>query len=159
MKTMYKKIVMRSMMLLMALGLVFGMSSCSRDNDGDGSGKDGNMYKITITLNGVDANDFVSLAAAASDASASTSVWKINGVTQNGQVGVGLNETNFTGSTKTYVLETNFKVIALAAGGQLINYGGAITGSYKIEKNGKVEVNETINLASDGANWSKQFNF
>lgn len=145
------------MMLLMALGLVFGISSCSRDDDG--GGKDGNMYKITITLNGVDANDFVSLAAAASDAAASTSVWKINGVTQNGQVGVSLNETNFTGSTKTYVLETNFKVIALAAGGQLINYGGAITGSYKIEKNGKEEVNETINLATDGANWSKQFNF
>lgn len=159
MKTMYKKIVLRSMMLLMALGLVFGISSCSRDDDGGGSGKDGNMYKITVTLNGVDANDFVSLTAAASDAAASTSVWKINGVTQNGQVGVSLNDTNFTGSTKTYVLETNFKVIALAAGGQLINYGGAITGSYKIEKNGKVEVNETINLASDGANWSKQFNF
>ena len=159
MKTMYKKIVMRGLMLLMTLSLIFGISSCSRDDDGDGSGNDGNMYKITITLNGVDANDFVSLAAAASDAAASTSVWKINGVTQNGQVGVGLNETNFTGSTKTYVLETNFKVIALAAGGQLINYGGAITGSYKIEKNGKEEVNETINLATDGANWSKQFNF
>lgn len=157
MKTMYKKIVLRSLMLLLAVGLVFGISSCSRDDDG--GGKDGNMYKITITLNGVDANDFVSLAAAASDAAASTSVWKINGVTQNGQVGVSLNETNFTGSTKTYVLETNFKVIALAAGGQLINYGGAITGSYKIEKNGKEEVNETINLATDGANWSKKFNF
>ena len=159
MKTMYQKIVLRSMMLLMALGLVFGISSCSRDDDSDGSTTDGNMYKITITLNGVDDNDFVSLAAAASDAAASTSVWKINGVTQNGQIGVGLNETNFTGSTKTYVLETNFKVIALAAGGQIINYGGAITGSYKIEKNGKEEVNETINLATDGANWSKQFNF
>ncbi len=156
---MYKKIVMRGLMLLMTLSLIFGISSCSRDDDGDGSGNDGNMYKITITLNGVDANDFVSLAAAASDAAATTSVWKNNGVTQNGQVGVGLNNTNFTGSTKTYVLETNFKVIALAAGGQLINYGGAITGSYKIEKNGKEEVNETINLATDGANWSKQFNF
>ena len=156
---MYKKIVMRGLMLLMTLSLIFGISSCSRDDDGDGSGNDGNMYKITITLNGVDANDFVSLAAAASDAAASTSVWKINGVTQNGQVGVGLNETNFTGSTKTYVLETNFKVIALAAGGQLINYGGAITGSYKIEKNGKEEVNETINLSTDGASWSKQFKF
>ena len=156
---MYKKIVMRGLMLLMTLSLIFGISSCSRDDDGDGSGNDGNMYKITITLNGVDANDFVSLAAAASDAAASTSVWKINGVTQNGQIGVSLNETNFTGSTKTYVLETNFKVIALAAGGQIINYGGAITGSYKIEKNGKEEVNETINLSTDGASWSKQFNF
>ena len=159
MKTMYKKIVLRSLMLLLAVGLVFGISSCSRDDDGGGSTKDGNMYKITITLNGVDANDYVSLAAAASDAAATTSVWKINGVTQNGQVGVGLNNTNFTGSTKTYVLETNFKVIALAAGGQIINYGGAITGSYKIEKNGKEEVNETINLSTDGASWSKQFNF
>lgn len=38
MKTMYKKIVLRSMMLLIALGLVFGISSCSRDDDGGGSG-------------------------------------------------------------------------------------------------------------------------
>ena len=107
MKTMYKKIVLRSMMLLMALGLVFGISSCSRDDDGGGSAKDGDMYKITITLNGVDANDYVSLSCAASDAAATTSVWKINGVTQNGQIGVGLNETNFTGSTKTCLLYTS----------------------------------------------------
>lgn len=52
MKTMYKKIVLRSMMLLLAVGLVFGISSC-RDDDGGGSAKDGDMYKITITLNGV----------------------------------------------------------------------------------------------------------
>lgn len=38
MKTMYKKIVLRSLMLLLAVGLVFGISSCSRDDDGGGSG-------------------------------------------------------------------------------------------------------------------------
>lgn len=38
MKTMYKKIVLRSLMLLLAVSLVFGISSCSRDDDGGGSG-------------------------------------------------------------------------------------------------------------------------
>lgn len=52
MKTMYKKIVLRSMMLLMALGLVFGISSCSRDDDGDGGGSGGGNANVTLKMVG-----------------------------------------------------------------------------------------------------------
>lgn len=45
MKTIYKKIVLRSMMLLLAVGLVFGISSCSRDDDG---GRSGGTHKVVF---------------------------------------------------------------------------------------------------------------
>lgn len=52
MKTIYKKIVLRSIMLLMALGLVFGISSC-RGDDGGESNNSGQFkpsdFKVTIT--------------------------------------------------------------------------------------------------------------
>lgn len=46
MKTMYKKIVLRSMMLLLAVGLVFGISSCSRDDEGGGGS--GGTHKVVF---------------------------------------------------------------------------------------------------------------
>ena len=159
MKTMYKKIVMRSIMLLMALGLVFGISSCSRDDDPSPNNSSGNKYKITLTLNGVDADDHVVFSLAGTNTNADSNVWKINGQTQAGQIGIGLNEDNFSGSTKTYVIESNFPIVSIASGFTVINYNpGAITGNLKIEKNGSEVVNQAVNLSANGAELIKTYN-
>ncbi|MGG5210165.1 hypothetical protein ACQWU4_14675 [Chryseobacterium sp. MIQD13] len=147
--------------LLTALLLGF-VSSCSKDDDepggGDGPGNGGANYKITVTLNGVNAtDDYVSVVASGSDYQNSTSIWKINGTVQNGQTAVGLNDSNFEGATKTYIIETNSPIVALAASIQVINFHSAITGTYKVEKNGTAIVNETINLTTDGADFTKQY--
>lgn len=52
MKTMYKKIVMRSLMLLMALGLIFGISSC-RDDKSDGTSGTHKVVFKGVGSNGV----------------------------------------------------------------------------------------------------------
>ena len=148
-------------MLLMALGLVFGISSCRSDDNGTPNPglPSGNKYKITFTLNGVDPNDNVSFSLAGTNTSADTNVWKINGQTQAGQMGIGLTDDNFTGSTKTYVIESNFPIVSIASGLNIVNYNpGTITGSIKIEKGGNEVVNQPINLTTDGATFSKQYN-
>lgn len=160
MKTTYKKIVLRSVMLLLAVGLMFGISSCRSGGDDPGPNNPaGNKYKITLTLNGVDANDYVSFSLAGSNSTADTSVWKVNGQTQAGQIGIAMNSDFFTGSTKTYIIESNFPLISIASSISVSNFGsGSISGNLKIEKNGNVEVNQNINLTTDGANIIKQYN-
>lgn len=148
--------------LLTALLLGF-VASCSKDDDdgnGDGNGGTGGAnYKITVTLNGVNAaDDYVSVVASGSNYQNSSSIWKINGTTQTGQT-AGLDKSNFTGSTKTYIIETNSPIVALSASIQVVNYNSAITGTYKIEKNNDTVVNETINLTTNGADFTKKYTF
>ena len=147
--------------LITALLLGF-VSSCSKDDDDDAGTVVGGgaNYKITVTLNGVNStDDYVSVVASGSDHQNSTSIWKINGTIQNGQTAVGLNDNSFTGSTKTYVIETNTPIAGLAASIQVINYNSSITGTYKIEKNGTAVVDEAINLTTNGADFTKQYSF
>lgn len=157
---MYKKIVLRSVMLLMVVGLVFGISSCRGDDNSPQPGvPSGKNYKVTLTLDGFDTNDYVSFSLAGSNSKADTNLWKMKGVTQAGQLGIGLQNDNFTGSTKTYVLESNFNLISVAAGLSVTNFGtNTITGVLKIERDGSVVVNESINLMTDGANIIKHYN-
>lgn len=141
-------------------------SSCSNDDDdngngeGNGGGTSGANYKITVTLNGVNStDDYVSVVASGSNHQNSSSIWKINGTTQNGQTAVGLDKNNFSGSTKTYIIETNSPIAALSASIQVVNFNSTITGSYKIEKNNDTVVNETINLTTNGADFTKHYTF
>ena len=156
---MYNKIVMRTVMLLMASALVFGITSCRGEDKPSPGNLSGNKYKITLTLNGVDANDHVLFSLAGTNASADTNVWKVNGQTQSGQIGMSLTEDNFFGSTKTYVIESNFPIISISSGFTVINYNpGTISGSLKIEKGGNEVVNQPVNLTTDGADLVKQYN-
>lgn len=160
MKTMYKKIVLRSMMLLMALGLVFGISSC-RDGDDNPTVPvvNTNTYKITVTIPLVDGSDYVSINTSGSTANPQESdLWKLNGVLQNGQKVVGLNRQDFDGATKTYILESTKPLVTVAAGFSVINSQQPMSVSYKIEKNGTVVVNENFTLAA-GESKSKDYSY
>lgn len=156
MKTMYKKLVLKCMMMLLATAFIFTLSSCS-DRDDDDAG--GNTYKLTLTLNGVDNDDHVSFSLAGTNTNADSNVWKVNGETQAGQMGISMDEDSFTGSTKTYVIESNFKLVGIASGLTVSNFGtSTITGNFKIEKNGSEVVNQPVNLTSSGANLTKHYN-
>lgn len=152
---MYKKLAMKNAMLLMAAGLTFSISSC-RGDDPSPNPLEGNNYKITVTIPNVEAannnalDDYVSIIASGGTANNTDSdIWKINGALQNGQKVVSLDEDDFEGSTKTYVIESTKPLPALAASYQIINNNNPINVSYKIEKNGNVVVNENFTLADD----------
>lgn len=157
---MRKKIVLKTLMMFLSIGAILGLSACGSDDSApNGGGTNGNNYKITLTLNGVDVNDNLIFSLAGTNTNADSNVWKINGQTQSGQIGISLTEDDFLGSTKTYVIESNFSIIGISSGITVSNFApGTITGSLTIEKNGSNVVNQAVNLTADGDNLIKQYN-
>lgn len=137
------------------------LSSCKSSNDDEGvQAETGNNYKITVTLNNVNASDdYVSVVSAGVGAGTKLDVWKVNGVVKVGESAVSLGDTDFTGSTKTYVIETTEKISAFTNNVQIINYGQAMTISYKIEKDNVVTINENVTLTADGSDFTKRYSF
>lgn len=156
---MFKKYVLKSVFMLSSISIFIALSSCRKDDEEPT--QDGNHYRITYTLNDVNpSDDFVSLAIAGSTSDPSVkTIWKVNGVEQPNQNGLGFGDDDFAGATKTYVIETIRPLLVMNAGGQIINYGQDLSFTIKIEKNGKVEINEEKTLTGDGSNWNKTFNF
>lgn len=113
-----------------------------------------------MTLSGVESADFVSLVVvgANNDASAGNTLWTINGQTMTGETGVSLGSNDFIGSTATYVVESINPLDFLKVGVQLVNFNGDLPYVLKIEKNGKVEINESGALLS-GGDFTKDYTF
>ncbi len=109
--------------------------------------------KFTITVTGVDANDNISVQTTAGNHDASqwgSPMWKVNGTSLGNEAAARLDEQNFIGATKTYVIET---VKPFDFGALHIDYsnldGAPVTVSYKAEINGRVETNvENLVLAA-----------
>lgn len=145
-------------MLLMAVGLVFGISSC-RGDDNVTPTPTGNSYKMTVTIPLVDGSDYVNVVTSGGTANPQESdLWKLNGILQNGQKVVGVNDQDFAGATKTYILESNKPLVAVAAGFQIVNSQQPMTVSYKLEKNGQTVVNENFTLAA-GESKNKDYTY
>ncbi|WP_300669222.1 hypothetical protein [Soonwooa sp.] len=132
--------------------------SCRSSDDG-GSTTNGSNYKITVTLNNVSAEDFVSVVTVGAGKSDVYTNWKVNGKVRSGESTISLGKNDFTGSTKTYVIETSEPITTMTAGAQIINYGADLPMSYKIEKNGKTVVDENLTLKGDGTDFSKNYSF
>lgn len=157
-----KKLNARIAILGLLSMLTFGsmMTSCSKKDDQTEITKKGSNYKITVTLDNVNADqDYVSIAIAGGTGGGKTDVWKVNGVVRTGESAIGLSKTDFVGATKTYVIETVEPIRAFSGGVQIINYGADLKVNYKIEVDGTVKVNETPTLSGDGANLTKQYSF
>lgn len=149
MKTQFK------VLLLLAVSFIFSCSS----NDDDPKGS---KYKITVTLNNVNAtDDFVSIVAVGGNISGNNTfpMWQVNGLNQPLTESVSLGDTDFTGATTTYVIETVNTLDLVELGTQIINYGEDLTGSLKVEKNGSTIINETINLVGDDTDFTKDYSF
>lgn len=141
MKTNKVKRIIFSLCLVTIAG--FGFTGCS-DDDKPANNAKINM-KFTVKVTGADANDQITFQAGAGNHDASqygAPVWKINGITQGNENNVMLDEDDFLGSTKQYVVET---VKPYNFGSLIVSYmnfdGGPITLSYKAEVDGKVETN------------------
>lgn len=160
MKKKSTKIVLYGFLSMVAFGSL--LTSCSKSNDDmvEEAIGSGSLYKITVTLDDVNANeDYVSVVAAGGTNGGKTDVWKLNGVVKTGESGIGLGKNDFTGATKTYIIETTDPIVAFSGGVQIINYGAPLPVKYKIEKGTETVVNENITLTGDGADFTKQYSF
>lgn len=116
--------------------------------------------KITIDLNDVNAtDDFVSITVVGNNQSGNVTLplWRLNGSDQPNSLTVSLDKNDFTGNTRTYVIETIKPIQIFSAGFQIINYGAPLTGTLKIENNGSIMVNETINLVGDNTDFTENY--
>ena len=153
MKT-YKSLLLGTLMIF---SLISAFSCSSDDNSSSGS-----SYKITITLNDVNAtDDFISIVVVGSNQSGVNNypMWKINGVNQENVQTISLGKSDFTGITKTYVMETVNPIEILTSGVQIINYGNPLIGNFKIEKNGTILINQDINLVGDNSDFTQDYSY
>ena len=135
--------------------------NCSSSDDSANPvipGIEGKNMKFTITINNVTMDDYISFVVASSSFNTNT-IWKVNGTERSNENAISLNDESFSGSTKTYVIESTVALPAASLGMQFIPFNNkSITYSYKAEINGTVvkdEQNITItNPSSHTAQYS-----
>lgn len=152
----HTKIIALSFLLFTVL-----ITGCKKDKDPKADSKI--SMKVTMTVTGADAGDQTDFRVTAGNHDASqygAPVWKLNGTTQGNESVILMDVQRFTGSTKTYTLET---VKPFDFGGFAIyisnSDGAALTVSYKAEINGKVETSAENLVISAGQSHSKNFTY
>lgn len=144
------------------LCIAFVMSCSSDDDDDEMISQEGKNFKFTVTANNVGEQDYLSFVFVGSDMQQSTTIWKINGVTQNNETGVSLGKNDFMGTTKTYVIESTRPLRLVTSGIQCINPGAnnpSFTVSYKAEVDGTVVRNDQNVVVGPGSDYSHNFTF
>lgn len=145
-----KKTILKSIgvfLLITSMGAT--LNSCGDDNSVDLPSTDSKTMKFTITVNNVTNNDFISFVVASSHQSTNT-IWKINGAEQSNENAISLDKQDFTGTQKTYVIESIVPLRMASLGMQFIPVSdNTLTYSYKAEINGKiVKEEQNVSLAS-----------
>ncbi len=141
--------------LFMLFSAVF-LNSCSKDDD---PVSEEGSYKITITATNVTTDDYISFVASGSpvDFNANTP-WKINGAERTGETAVSVTDDDLAGGTKTVVIESARPLRMVAIGAQFIPTAQAISISFKVEKNGQIQVEENLQLAPEQS-FSRNYSF
>jgi hypothetical protein len=136
------------------IAVLASLSSCGKHHDDDVTppASKGKTAKFTVSVAGAPSSAYVSfvMAGVATDVSNST-VWKVNGATQNNESAVSLGLNNFTGNTQTYVIESVTPLQAISVGVQCLSPANQpYTISYKAEINGEVKANnQNVTVTKD----------
>ncbi|WP_345949181.1 hypothetical protein ABDD95_20255 [Mucilaginibacter sp. PAMB04274] len=152
-----KKTVFKNLITAIAcFMLLAGFSSCSKkDNDESSpSSPDGRTAKFTVTVTNAPESAYISFVMVGlTNNTTDATVWKVNGVVQNNEKTVSLGKNNFSGNTKTYVIESIKPLSNISVGVQCLSPGTASYNiSYKAEINGVVKADNkdvTVTANSD----------
>jgi len=139
---------------IICIALLTSLSSCSKKNDDPGSPETpkGKNAKFTISVTGAPESAYISFVIAGSGSDLSkTTIWKTNNVTQNNEQVVSLGRNDFTGSTKTYIIESVIPLQAISVGVQCLSPANVpYTISYKAEINGEVKAdNQNVQVTNN----------
>ncbi|WLD23393.1 hypothetical protein NU10_11840 [Flavobacterium dauae] len=115
--------------------------------------------KFTITINGVIPDDYISFVVAGGAVNTNT-IWKVNGTERPNENAISLNDESFSGSVKTYVIETTTPIQAASLSMQFIPFtNNSITYSYKAEINGNVVKDEQNVTVANPNSYSVQYSY
>lgn len=138
---------------------VSGLTSCGKKDSDNTTPTSGNRTaKFTVTVTGAPESAYVSFVMVGlTNNPSEATVWKVNGTVQNNQSTVSLGKNNFSGNTKTYVIESVKALSNISVGIQCLSPGNEpYKVSYKAEINGELKedvkdftVNKTADLTRD----------
>lgn len=147
MKKIFKNFIGLCTLAVLTSALFINCSSSDDSTDPVIPGIEGKNMKFTITINNVTMDDYISFVVASSSFNTNT-IWRVNGAERSNENAISLDKQSFSGTTKTYVIESTVALPAASLGMQFIPFNNkSITYSYKAEINGKVvkdEQNVTI---------------
>ncbi|WP_316846054.1 hypothetical protein [Pedobacter psychrodurus] len=137
----FKKVIF-TILPLLALTLLF---SCKKDDPETPAGTEGKNFKFTVTVNGVEDQDYVSFVFVGATLDNAKTIWKVNGVTKSNETAISLGKNDFIGATKTYIIESTTPLRLVTTSQQCLN-PGATNPSYKVsfkaEVDGEVVTND-----------------
>ncbi len=145
---------------LLSAGL---FASCKKDSNNPspnnpvpGTGKN---VKLTVRVTGYNdaESDYISFTVAGGKVNASSTTWKVNGVTRENEDGIGMGKDELGGG-QTIVIESIKPVDIAIAGYQFINFGAPMSIYYKAEIDGKV-VNEDSQTLGDDKQAAKRYSY
>ncbi|MBD1386697.1 hypothetical protein IDJ75_15545 [Mucilaginibacter rigui] len=141
--------------------LFAGFSSCSKKSSNDPTPSNGRNAKFTVTVTGAPASAYLSfvMVGLTNDPKDAT-VWKVNGVVQNNESSVSLSKNNFSGNTKTYIIESVKPLTAVSVGIQCLNVEDSpYKVSYKAEINGEVKNDEKDFTVTKTADFTHDYTY
>ncbi|GAA4303098.1 hypothetical protein [Compostibacter hankyongensis] len=158
--TFLKTLSLKSLIALCCIAAIGLLASCSKDKDKPET-PDGKTAKFTVTIQGDINPDDVSMSFVFVGVTNNNdkTLWKLNGATQNNEQGVSLDENNFTGSTKTYVIESVRSLDVVKATIQCFNFGQPYKVSFKAEINGKVITDDKDVTVQEGKDYTHAFDY
>ncbi|MCX2584377.1 hypothetical protein [Pedobacter sp. MR22-3] len=157
-----KKSIFKKLSICICAVLLTAFSSCSKNDGNDPSPSDGgHNAKFTVTVTDAPASAYISFAIVGltGDPKEST-VWKVNGVVQNNQNAVSLGRNEFSGNTKTYVIESVKPLQTITAGSQCLNVEDVpYKVSFKAEVNGEVKTDVKDFVVTKTTDFTKNYTY
>jgi len=156
-----KKSIFKKVTTGICVVLLTAFSSCSKDDNNDPSPSDGRNAKFTVTVTDAPASAYISfvIVGLTKDPKDAT-VWKVNGVVQNNQSAVSLGKNEFSGNTKTYVIESAKPLETISVGIQCLNVENVpYKVSYKAEVNGEVKTDQKDFTVTKNADFTKDYTY
>ncbi|MET4082331.1 hypothetical protein ABIB40_002289 [Pedobacter sp. UYP30] len=145
------------LMLALCTTLFF---SCKKKEEAPKT-ESGKNVKLTFTVTGVNPAevDAVSFTAVGLNNANAKTVWKVNGAVKNNEQAISLGENDFTGTTKTYVVESTTPLDVIDVSIQCINFGSNFKVSYKAEIDGKVVNSDQDVTVALNKDYTHQFTY
>jgi len=156
-----KKSIFKKLTTGICVVLLLAFSSCSKGEGDDPSPSDGRNAKFTVTVSNAPGSAYISfvMVGLTKDPKEAT-VWKVNGVVQNNQNTVSLGRNEFSGNTKTYVIESVKPLQTISVGAQCVNVEDLpYQISYKAEINGEVKTDEKGFTVTKNADFTKDYTY
>ncbi|RYD75698.1 MAG: hypothetical protein EOP55_12980 [Sphingobacteriales bacterium] len=153
------KKVLFTILPLLTLTILF---SCKKESNEMPTDTENKNFKFTVTVDGVEEQDYVSFVFVGGSLDNAKTIWKVNGVTKNNETAISLGKNDFLGATKTYVIESTIPLRLVTTSQQCLNPGAtnpSFKVSYKAEVNGQVVTNDQNFTVTSTTDYTHKYDY